>query len=433
MDGTVTQTGGKRRYASRWSNIALIALITFALIGGFWVTFRTIESERAERLQVQRTNQILIELQNINRAVLNAETGQRGYMITLDRTYLAPYRAGSEQMEPAINRLREKLEPVATERQTELLDEIEQQADIKMREMARTVHLLENNDLMAARAIVLTDRGQISMQRLRLAVREMERIEQAVLREQVDETAQAESRTLPMLAALLILVLAFILFAIRLNARAAEAEAEAAQAFQLAEARDRADLLARELNHRVKNLFAVILAIVDMSAKNNPEAKPLVQSISNRIRALLTAHEVTQGALDRPVAVLGALVDTTLAPYRSEDRVAELDGPEVVLPAKFVTPLGLVLHELTTNAVKYGAWSDGGNLRVSWTVNDGMLDLDWCESGCKQQIEPRKEGFGSLLMKGAARQLEGTIDRTFESDGCRVKIRFPLETLVAAG
>ena len=67
----------------------------------------------------------------------------------------------------------------------------------------------------------------------------------------------------------------------------------------LAEARDRADLLARELNHRVKNLFAVILAIVQMSGKDAPEAKPVVDSIADRIHALLTAHEVTQGAADR--------------------------------------------------------------------------------------------------------------------------------------
>ena len=199
----------------------------------------------------------------------------------------------------------------------------------------------------------------------------------------------------------------------RLVGRAARAEAEAAQAAVVSEARDRADLLARELNHRVKNLFAVVLAIVQMSARDKPEAKEVTNSIAQRIRALLTAHEVSQGELERPVASLRALVETSLAPYRSSNHPAEIDGPEIMLPAKRVTPLGLVLHELTTNAVKYGAWKDEGTVHVSWSEQDGTVTLEWRETGAQLGDAPEHTGFGSLLMTSAARQFGGTFERNF--------------------
>ena len=193
----------------------------------------------------------------------------------------------------------------------------------------------------------------------------------------------------------------------------------------MSEARDRADLLARELNHRVKNLFAVILAIVQMSARDKPEAKEVTDSIAQRIRALLTAHEVSQGELDRPVASLRALVETSLAPYRSSKHPAEIDGPEIMLPAKRVTPLGLVLHELTTNAVKYGAWSNEGTVHVTWSEKDGTVTLNWRETGADLDELPERKGFGSLLMTSAARQFGGTFDRSFTQDGLQVTIELP--------
>ena len=111
-----------------------------------------------------------------------------------------------------------------------------------------------------------------------------------------------------------------------------QAVAEAAQAAVVSEARDRADLLARELNHRVKNLFAVVLAIVQMSARDRPEAKEVTDSIAQRIRALLTAHEVSQGELERPVASLRALVETFPNPISSNARCSRGSGsvPEAV-------------------------------------------------------------------------------------------------------
>ena len=407
--------------------MALLGTIALAMLGAIVLIYNTIESERSEREQVTQTTDILNELRNVNRAAINAETGQRGYLITLDRRYLDPYRTGREQFRPALDRLRNLIGDKATPRQAELLDMIENLGEAKFAELEESVAMLEAGDLLGARRQVLTDEGQEVMERLRRAIREMETIENEILAEQTEETARSEARVLPMLAALAVLLVLAIISVIRLVARTARAEAEAAQAAELGAARDRADLLARELNHRVKNIFAVIIAIVKMSGRDNPEAKPLLDSITDRIRALLTAHEVTQGALDKPVASLRALIETTLAPYRSEKSVATVEGPEIILSAATVTPLGLVLHELTTNAVKYGAWKSGGTLSINWQERGDEIEIVWLESGISEVPETGREGFGSLLMTSAARQLRGSIDRSFGKDKVTVSIRFPRE------
>ena len=416
---------GLRRF--RWVNVTLLLIMAAAMFALIFLVYQTIESERAEREQVNRTNDILLELRDVGRATLNAETGQRGYLITLDRRYLSAYLQGREQIDPSLDALRDLIGPQGTDRQTELLDRIETLARARFADLDDSVALLEQGRLIEARRAVLTDEGQETMERLRRAIAELEDIELEILSRSTEGTARAEARVLPLLGGLTLLLILAILSALRLVARAARAEAEAAQATALGEARDRADLLARELNHRVKNLFAVVLAIIQLSARGKPEAKPVTDSIAERVRALLTAHEVSQGQLEKQVASLGALVETTLAPYRSEKLKAEIDGSEVMLPASQITPLGLVLHELTTNAVKYGAWSKGGSIHVTWEERDGAVLLTWREKGAKIAGDPEREGFGSMLMTSAARQFGGSIEREFHADGVEVTIVLPIQ------
>lgn len=413
------------RMPMRWPNAVLLLLIGGAMLGLIYLVYQTVEAERAEREQAQLTADLIEELQRVHTAALNGETGQRGYLITLDRRYLRPYQEGEEQIDPALRRMRELLGDNATTRQEELLDEIDALSRAKFDELESSVILLEDGRLLDARREILTDEGQETMERLRRALAEMEETERRILAQQAEATARIEGRVLPLLGSLIALLLIAIFLGSRLVTRAARAEAEAAQAGALGEARDRADLLARELNHRVKNLFAVVLAIVQMSARDKPEAKPVTDAIAQRIRALLTAHEVSQGELDRELASLEALVDTSLAPYRSAKQTATISGPEVLLPAKRITPLGLVLHELTTNAVKYGAWANGGSIDVSWTRANDLVTLVWRESGVKLEKQPDRKGFGSLLMESAARQFGGSVQRDFTNDGLIVTITLP--------
>ena len=424
MSEVIASPPGRR---FRWINVTLLLIMAGAMLGLIFSVYQTIESERRERAQVALTNDILEELREVEKAALNAETGQRGYLITLDRRYLEAYLAGKDQIDPALRELRRLVEPQMSERQSELIDRIETLSRSKFAEMDTSVRLLESGRLLDARRAVLTDEGQEVMDRLRRALGEMETIELEILAEAAEETARAEARVLPMLLGLVLLLILAILSTVRLVARTARAEAEAAQAAALGEARDKADLLARELNHRVKNLFAVILAIVQLSARDKPEAKPVVESIAQRIRALLTAHEVSQGELERPVASLAALVETSLAPYRSERLQATVEGEEVLLPAARVTPLGLILHELTTNAVKYGAWAHGGTIEVSWKQDGDTVEILWRERGAEIAETPERQGFGTMLMGSAARQFGGSVERDFTPDGAEVRITLPVE------
>lgn len=412
----------------RFSTLTMLGIVAAALIGGVVLMGQTIMAERAHRLQATRTNAVLIALRDLSRNALNGETGQRGYFISLDRRYLAPYAVAHAQYAGNMQRLRRLMGTDLSPRQRALLDQIEMLNAAKFAELDESVRLIRSGDLLEARRRILTDQGQDVMERLRGAVAELESIEFAALDRAQSRAVTSEAQIIPLLVTLLGLILVALGIGLAQVIRAARAEAVAAQAEELARARDRADLLARELNHRVKNLFAVILAIVKMTGRGQPEARPTVNRIAERIHALMTAHDVTQGASERRSARLAELVGVALEPYRSEANAGTVEGPPVDLPEPAIVPLGLVLHELATNAVKYGAWRKAGGLvAVRWTVETGTLRIDWCETygEAADAMAAGSPGFGTTLMDGSARQLGGTIARTYAADGIRVRIEFP--------
>jgi two-component sensor histidine kinase len=240
----------------------------------------------------------------------------------------------------------------------------------------------------------------------------------------------SERRIEPLLMGLLVMILVSLGLALLLALRSADAEARASHAADLAAARDRADLLAHELSHRVENLFAVVLALIRMSARDDPAAKPVAEKIADRVTALLRAQELTQGAGGQQQVDLAKLVDTVLAPYRSGHSICEVDGPQLKLSQQQTTPMGLILHELVTNCVKYGAWSrPGGRLVLTWDCDGqpGKLALTWREHCPAPVAEPAgRKGFGSTLLDGSMRQLSGELTRTYHADGIEVRIAVPL-------
>ena len=432
MDGSGTTSAPPRRRAQWWRDgprlpsLLLFAIVASSLFIATFMIFSTVQAERRERLLVAKTNQTLVALRDINRATINAETGQRGYLLTLDRRYLAPYQMGAAIYPAAMRDLRRLLEPEATPRQRQLLNRTERLADAKFAEMAESVSLIDDRRIVDAQQQVMTDEGQDLMVELRATITELESIERSLLTRAADDSARLEGRLLPLLGGLLALITVALVLGLWQVVRTARAEASAANAQELGEARDRADLLARELNHRVKNLFAVVLAIVRMSGKDDPAAKPTVEKISKRIHALVTAHEVTQGALDRPVVDLRDLVETAIAPYCSDSERCDVDGGAVTLRARMAVPLGLVLHELVTNAVKYGAWAQpDGLVRVKWGREGDRVRLTWREESAAAVVAPAHEGFGSMLIAGSAQQIGGSIERTFHANGLEVRIDFP--------
>lgn len=409
---------------------ALLALgvVALGLVGGVALILSTIRTEQAHRAQAARSNELIVLLRDLARDTVNAETGQRGYFITLDRRYLAPYQAADIRYQQVLTRLKAMTAASGDPGQAALVTKIEGLARLKFSELHRSVALVQAGGLIEARRQILTDDGQDTMERLRLAVGELEDGERARLNAALADTVASENRVEPLLLGLLVLILLALGLALSLALRNAEAEARAAHAEELAEARDRADLLAHELSHRVKNLFAVVLALIRMSARGDAVAKPIADKIADRVTALLRAQELTQGAVGTQQVDLGKLVETVLAPYRSDHSLSEVDGPKLKLAEQQTTPLGMILHELVTNCVKYGAWSQpGGRLVLRWENASKALTLTWREHCAAAIAEPGdRVGFGSTLLDGSMRQLSGDLTRTYHADGIEVRITVPL-------
>lgn len=196
-------------------------------------------------------------------------------------------------------------------------------------------------------------------------------------------------------------------------------------------------LLNRELNHRVKNIFTMITGMIRIGARGADNLQNFSSALSMRITALGQAHQLILPAMDDEPSVgetsLQALVATLVEPHLSgrEERFT-IDGPPVMLGAKAATNVALVLHELATNAAKYGAlWDPDGVLAVTWETSDEALTLDWREeiddSGA-ETTEPTA-GFGSQLVGMIVRaSLGGTME--VETDGgYRYRFQLPLAEL----
>ena len=429
--------------ATRVPSLVLILALCLVLVGVGAALFQSTAAERDARQQVTLTTEVLRHLRTALRMGLNAETGQRGFLLTNDPLYLEAFDTGEREWLASIDALDRTLADVATEDQAAAIARMRQLAEEKLAELSETIRLARGGDLDAALALVRTDEGKRLMDRFRAEIRALEDQEQQILSAAIARAEVIEARTIPILVAMAAAVLALVVLGLWLERRTATAEAEAREADELRRARERSDLLARELNHRVKNLFSVILSLVSMSGRDaSEEVRGALAGLRKRIHALSLAHAVSQGQLDQSIIGLRQLLTSTLAPYRGGGSTAEgaerltLDGPPLDVPVKAVTPLGLVMHELATNAAKYGALSvPEGRVAVTWErlaasgpdAHDGpALRLLWTERGGPATAEPGREGFGSIMLKQAARQLQGSIERRWTADGLEAELRLPL-------
>ena len=197
-------------------------------------------------------------------------------------------------------------------------------------------------------------------------------------------------------------------------------------------AEERQALLAREVNHRAKNALAVVQSVVQLTATREPAA--FKRAEAGRISALARAQTLlTEDHWSG--ADLRTLLTGELAPFLGEHR-AELDGPPVALPPGAAQSMAMAVHELATNAVKYGALSStAGRLSVSWHLagrSDGasLLRLRWSEAGGPPVAgAPKSRGFGSRVLDGTLRnQLGGRIWLAWEASGLICEVEVPLET-----
>ncbi|MFC3075095.1 PAS domain S-box protein [Shinella pollutisoli] len=204
-------------------------------------------------------------------------------------------------------------------------------------------------------------------------------------------------------------------------------------------ARAQQAILLREMNHRVKNLFSLAAGLLSLSARKSETVEQLASDLGARLHALARAHDLILPDHNREVTTaprtttFSALVQSILAPHRQEDdpRIV-VTGADAALAGDALTSIALLLHELTTNAVKYGALSvPDGRLSVRLAVEGGELRVFWEETNAPpSDAASRRQGFGTTLEQAALRGIGGTISRDWRDGGVSIALAIPLDRLV---
>lgn len=202
------------------------------------------------------------------------------------------------------------------------------------------------------------------------------------------------------------------------------------------------NLLMREVDHRARNALAVVQAMLRLAPADGPEARRFAATLGGRVAAMARAHTLL--SRDRWAgAELRELAELEFAPYAGtgEERV-RLEGPAALLVPEAAQPVGMVLHELATNAVKYGALSrPEGRVTLAWRFAAGVpagakagdLLVEWRESGGPAlTARPSRAGFGTRLVAGTVRQLGGEAALDWAADGLRCSFTIPANRLQAA-
>ncbi|QZC97126.1 sensor histidine kinase [Pseudomonas sp. ERGC3:05] len=198
-------------------------------------------------------------------------------------------------------------------------------------------------------------------------------------------------------------------------------------------AEEQTELLLGELDHRVKNVLAIVSSIVAQTLKADLSPEAFTETIAGRIIAITRAHNLLTHNGAASTGTLCDLIETELEPYRGQD--LRIDGPVIALTPKAGLSLAMAIHELASNAAKYGSLSaPQGGLSVSWAVTEGpdrQLRLSWTESGGPPVPgTPSRRGFGTTLIeRSLSFEFDAEVDRSFASSGvvCTIVVPFTSE------
>ena len=192
----------------------------------------------------------------------------------------------------------------------------------------------------------------------------------------------------------------------------------------------RQNMLLHELDHRAKNMLAVVTAIASQTAKGALSLESFSKDYTGRLNSLSRSYSLLTASRWAPTT-LDALVNEVIGPHLTKDRSEFMvAGGDLALPPKMALGIGMVLHELVTNAAKYGALNFGG--RIFLTAETGLssqfqlVHLTWKERGVTNLHSSDRRGFGSKLIEATARnELRGKVDVFYDPDGIRYEFRFP--------
>lgn len=187
-------------------------------------------------------------------------------------------------------------------------------------------------------------------------------------------------------------------------------------------------MLLHEMRHRLGNTIAKIQSIARQSARDAPDLPAFFAKFQPRLEAMAARNELLT-RVSWEGASLEVVVRNELAPYLDPAKIdAAIDGPEIMLSARLVLVLGLTIHELATNASKYGGLSENGRgLKISWQREGDLVNIAWDEDAHIETTETQGTGFGSKLIHATIeRELGGSFAREMTPDGIKIRIKFSL-------
>ncbi len=192
------------------------------------------------------------------------------------------------------------------------------------------------------------------------------------------------------------------------------------------ESRHRLGLMVRELNHRIRSILALVHSLAEKTKQNATSVEQYAQALEDRIIALANAHNLLTKNNVKSVR-FSSLLKQELKPYVTGGKTPALEGDKTELQSEAATVVALVLHELTTNAAKYGALSHPqGHLKVHWQRSDAGLMVHWLETGMENLSPPQREGFGrSIIERSIPFELKGEAKLSFKTTGVQAQFMIP--------
>lgn len=435
-----------RSFAAALSPATVLLLLTGVIVAIGLLLVQSSFSQRNARATARNEAETMTILQNLRQSLVDAESGQRGYLLTQNPQYLAPYDAARRTIPEELRQMKVQLDTTGSPETEDRLRILEGLIAEKLSELDKTVGYARTGSVDAALEVVRTNAGKATMDRLHVQLGALSAAQRHRREEAFAAAEKAESRQIPLLLAMWATLILLAFAGVRGERRRAEAEVMARQAVRLRELNERNTLLAQELNHRVKNLFGVVLSLVGLANREKGSNDLVIGELSARIHALARAHSLAFGSTHDAVTELRALLECVLEPYQDGGggRIA-LDGADCGIASQQMTPLALVFHELATNAAKYGALSDaGGRVCIGWTcesLEDGSVrtTVEWREAGgpppdhAGTGAAPDNGGFGTRMTDAVLRQIEGTIERRWPDTGAIVVLSFRQRNGAGAG
>lgn len=410
----------------------MLAALTALLVGIGLLLVQSSMAQHSARDAAHAEADAQIALETLRQSLVDAENGQRGYLITLDPAYLDPYKRSVQALPDQLSAVKLRFMQSSDPRIDQHLRPLDDLIRTRLELLRSSIASAQAGDIAAATDTVKSGQGKAAMDQIRRHLAALSDIQRVSRETAFEEANRAEGRIVPLLLAMWLVLLALLWTGYHGERARAQAEIGAAQADQLRDLNARNELLARELAHRVRNLFGVVLSLIGLSSRKPGTTAEVLSDVTQRIHALSRAHNVATGEVSGDVD-LATLLDSLCQPYQTGEQgeTISLDGKETVVPAFMVSPIALVFHELATNAAKYGALSvPGGRVRIAWTERpeDHTVHIEWSEVGGPEPDLTRDtsaqpgSGFGQRMTEAAMRQIGGKLTREFPTTGAVIRL-----------